>query len=391
MTAIIAPQKPIKQAHTTVQVQQEAFKRALSTIMRAVPSKPVMPVLGSVLLRAQPGCLVLEATNLTWSLTMKIEATVDNIGVIAAPGKLLTDFVSTLPREAIEIEIDEGTQKISMRCGSCRATICGVDVDEYPTLGDVREQPTVTFQSAALSAAIQQVAIAVATTAVKPVLAGIHIKLEDTTAQFSACDRFSLAVKTVALAHPVAAPAEVIIAGEPLVELGRLLATTDAQEVTMTIAQHGSHVAFRTASAELITRVIDGTFPAVHRLIPTDWKTRAVVQRALFHQAVKQAQLFASYQANAVKLIFDLDAARLCLTANGGEIGTNRAEVDGTVNGDASHIALSVKFLAEALTSVVSTDVIIEMRTSQLPAVVRPVDDHSLVIVIMPMDIKEAA
>jgi DNA polymerase III subunit beta len=78
------------------------------------------------------------------------------------------------------------------------------------------------FTAAMLREAIHQVACAAADSDARPVLAGVYVRLHESTATLAAADGFRLALKQIALPVPVATKQEVIIPAPALRELGGL-------------------------------------------------------------------------------------------------------------------------------------------------------------------------
>ncbi|WP_165774510.1 DNA polymerase III subunit beta [Candidatus Viridilinea mediisalina] len=248
-------------------------------------------------------------------------------------------------------------------------------------------------------------ACAAADSDARPVLAGVYVRLHESTATLAAADGFRLALKQIALPVPVATKQEVIIPAPALRELGGLLGeTTETISMSVSAAALGSASAtqaiFTTTNITLSTRLIEGQFPNVERILPQGCTTRAILDVRELNRAVKLAGLIASVSQNVVKLSLSADEATqtgtVMLSANAAGIGTNTGAVEGQIAGEGGQIALNVKYLGEALAVIGTPQVALEMVTAQAPGVLRPVGQNpglsgvegGYVHVIMPMALR---
>ncbi len=371
---------------------QENLKRGLSVVSHAVASKSTLPVLSNILLATEGGRLRLQATNLEVGITCWIGAKVEDEGAVTIPAKLLADFVGNLPNDVVTMSLDERTQTVHLKCARSEANIKGIEADEFPSIPTVEaDEPTVAIDPTVLRNAINQVAFAAASDDTRPVLAGVLLKLHGNEVTFSATDGFRLSVKTIALPEPVRTVQEVIVPARALIELSRIIGDGESP-VEMTITPSGGQVLFHTDNVDLVSRLIDGKFPDYQRIIPKQYSTRAVMDRSGFLRDAKQASVFASSSANIAKVTLDAGAewgpGRMTLSANAAEVGDNKSELEGQINGEGGQIALNVKFLQEALGAIDTPQVAFEMQSQAAPGVFRPVGDESLLIIVMPMTVR---
>ena len=366
---------------------QENLKRGLAVIGHAVAGKSTLPVLSNVLLSTDGGRLKLAATNLEIGITHWIGAKVEEEGAVTVPAKLFTDVISGLPNDRVNLTLDARTQTLKVECGRFVNNIKGIEADEFPTIPTVTERdPAASVPPNLLREAIEQVAFAAANDDSRPMLAGVLVRIRDTSAYFAAADGFRLATRVITLPEPVRSQQEFIVPARALTELARIAGDSDGN-VTITVTPGGSQVLFHAENTELVSRLIDGKFPDVERIIPQQYSTRTVLSKA-----VKLASYFANNSQNVVRLTMEpggeLGPGRLVISANANEVGDNRGEIDGMINGDGGQIALNVKYLSEALSAIKTAQVAIETQTAQSPGVFKPVGQEGYVHIIMPMSIR---
>ena len=371
---------------------QENLKRGLAIVSHAVAGKSTLPVLSNILLASDDGRLRLAATNLELGITCWIGAKIDEEGAVTVPAKLLADVVGGLPNDKINLALDARTQTLNLTCARFEANIKGIEAEEFPTIPTIDDrEPTVTFPPDLLRETVGQIAFAAATDDTRPVLAGVLIRLRGTTATFAAADGFRLAVRTVELPEPVREPQEVIVPARALTELARIIGDVEGN-VEITVTPSGGQVLFHTESTDLVSRLIEGRYPDIERIIPSSYTSRTVLETQDLAKAVRLASYFATASSNIVRLTIesggDLAPGKLTISANAAEVGDNKGVLDGMVHGEGGQIALNVRFLGEALNAIKTPQIVIETQTAQNPGVFKPVGTEGYLHIVMPMTVR---
>jgi len=235
---------------------------------------------------------------------------------------------------------------------------------------------------------IQQVAFASSTDEARPVLMGVLVNVDKDTVTMAAADGFRLSVRKATLSTPSLQTVNAIIPARALQELARI-ASDGEQMIQMVMPKGRGQVVFRIKDAELVSQLIDGTFPDYHQIIPRSHKSRTLVPTASLLKACKQAEIFAREGTNVVRLNIkssgDLQPSELEISGHSEETGSNETIVEATVDGIPLLIAFNVKFLREVLEVIKTPNVAIETSAANAPGVVRPVGDDNFLHVIMPM------
>lgn len=368
---------------------QENLARGLAIVGRAVPVRSTLPQASHVLLETDAGRLKLVATDLTIAVTCWIGATVEEEGAITVPARLLTDFVSSLPNDKIDLGVSGRGKQLHIECARNEATIAGMDAADFPPVPSVADGLTLTLAPETLRRAITQVQFAAATDDTRPVLTGIHTLAEGDTLTLAAADGFRLAVHHLPLDQEVAEKVEVIIPARALREVERLIGEqSDPVEVSINAAR--SQIMFRMPTVELVATLIQGTFPNYSQLIPASFNTRACVDMKQFLQETRIAAIFARDGAGIVRIQMDPggegeQAGKLTISARAEEIGDHRGEMDVKLEGEASKIAFNSRYLQDVLSVLDAQQVMLETTSPSSPGVIRPVGDERYVHVVMPM------
>ena len=161
------------------------------------------------------------------------------------------------------------------------------------------------------------------------------------------------------------------------------------EAVDITINPNKSQALFRMKDIELVSQLVQGTFPQYEQLIPQSSSTRAVVDVAEFFRASKTASIFARDGSGIVRLVVtpggELTPGKLTVSARSEEVGDDVGEIDATVDGEEAKIAFNGKYLADVLGVLRESQVSLETTNPSSPGVIRPVGVDNYVHVVMPM------
>ena len=364
---------------------QETLNKGLGIVGRAVATRSPLPITQNILFQTDQGQLKLSATNLEVAITTWIGGKVEEEGSLTIPARLLTEFVGSLPNERVDMTATVQPRSLQLSCARFEARIIGTDAEEFPPIPTVVEDLTVQMDPKALRKAIGQVGFAAATEDSRPVLTGVKLEMEDDRFTMATADGFRLAVHSGKLIAPVSSPVSVIIPARTLNELSRLLGDQE-EPVNILLAPERGQVMFRLKNVEMVSQLIQGTFPNYSQLIPEAYATRAELQVSDFLRAARTAAIFARDGSGIVRLhVQPGSPGVLQVQARVEEVGENVAELDAAVEGGEAKVAFNSKYLQDVLGVMDTETVALELTTPSSPGVLRPVASDDYVHVVMPM------
>ena len=360
-------------------VTQENFARALSAVGRVASTKTQLPILSNILLRTDGNRLLVAATNLEIATTQYIGAKIIKPGAITVPARLISEFVSSLPKDTIELKIVG--ENIHITSGKYHSIINGVVADDFPELPTINEENSVTYSinTEEFKQAVSQTIITSSSDSTRPVLTGVYWHSHDGWIYLAATDGYRLSERRLV---------------ETKSEVAAIIPTQSLQEVLRTIVDDSetidvlfdeSQVRFRINEAEVISRLVDGNFPDYRQLIPAKSEINATMKKQDFVRVTKVAGLFARESGGSVTVTVDSDKKTVSLHSIASELGENTSELDADVEGD-GQVTLNSRYLAEAL-SVVDADTISFSFSGKLsPCILKSTKkDTNYYHVIMPL------
>ena len=294
-----------------IRVDRDVLAEALAWVARALPTRPVVPVLSGLRLDAGTS-LTLSCFDYEVSATAQIEAEIGEPGIVIVPGRLLAEITRSLP--ALAVEITTVADVVNLTCGSAEFTLFALPAEEYP---DLPAAPPLagTVDGGVLGAAIGQVGPAASRDDTLPMLTGVCLDISGGTLTLAATDRYRLAVREVPW-QPVqpALRAAALVPARTLADAARAMTPGVPVSVAFSPGAPGPKpgdeprpaegmISFGIGGRRLTTRLIGGEFIRYRSRFPTEFGGRADVPPGPFTEAVRRVSLVAD-RASPVKLTF---------------------------------------------------------------------------------------
>lgn len=367
---------------------QENLSKGLATVGRAVASRATLPVTQNVLIQTDQGRLKLTATNLEIAISTWIGGQIESEGAVTIPARMLTDFVNSLPAEKVEIDLVNEPKGIHIRCANFQATINGTDAGEFPPIPSVDDGASINIPGDTLRGALERVVFSAATDDSRPALTGVNVDITEDSLTLAAADGFRMSVERTELRDGPADEVSCIVPARTMSELQRML-TDPSGEVEFTITDARTQALFRLANIELVTQLVQGTFPDYEKIMPVSHTTKANIDLHRMVQAARAASVFARDGSGIIRLVMSPgangDEGSISVSSRAEEMGDNKGVVTARVEGDESKIAFNSRFLMDVLNVIRGDDVILETTTPSSPGLFRSDKLAGYSHVIMPM------
>ena len=271
-----------------IKVTQEKLSKALNNVSRIAIGKVTLPILNNVLFRVDNKKVSLITTNLDMAVIDFLPVSDSENGTITVPARILSEFINNLPKgETIEINSDD--TKITVKAGKYSSTINGAIADDFPELPEIDEEKAVIYKIGVdeFKASLGQVIIASSNDLTRPALTGVYFNTYDNTLAIAATDGYRLAEKK--LIEKIESEVSAIVPSSSLQEVLRAI-NDDIEEVE--ISFNDDLVRFRLGEVEIISKLIDASYPDYQKLIPKETKTTVELNREELIRVTKLASLF---------------------------------------------------------------------------------------------------
>ncbi len=292
-------------------VQRDAFAEAVTWAARALPTRPVIPVLAGLLLQASGDRLTLACFDYEVSARVTIPAEVTGAGTALVPGRLLLEITRSLP--GLPVQMSDDPDGVVMTCGEASFTLVTLPPDEYPPLPDL-PQLAGTVEGGDFAIAIGQVTPAASKDDTLPLLTAVNLELTGETMTLAATDRYRLAMRDLGWAaaegHEHAAA---LVPARVLADAGRMMGAGVPVRIMLREASDpgdgnaraadGAMIGFEAGERRLTTRLLAGEFPRYRERFPALFGCVADLPAEAFAEAVRRVSLVAE-RGTPVQLTF---------------------------------------------------------------------------------------
>lgn len=311
-------------------VEREPLGEAVAWVARALPARPVVPVLSGLLLQAGEGSLTLSCFDYEVSARLEIAAEVEEPGTALVPGRLLADIIRSLP--PLPAEFSSAVDMVGLSCGNAEFTLVSLPVGEYPALPEPPD-PAGTIDGELLAAAAAQVVPAASRDDTLPILTTVCLDIDGSAITLAATDRYRLAVRTVPWTP--AGPglrAAALVPARTLADVARTVSHGAVVSIAFTSPAGAQHqagagrtadlqpsdgmISFEGGGRRLTTRLLGGEFIRYAARFPAEFGASAELPAGPFTEAVRRVSLVAE-RASPVQLTFGPDRVTIEAQAEG--------------------------------------------------------------------------
>jgi DNA polymerase III subunit beta len=364
-------------------VRKNDLLRELQLFQGIVERKNTIPILANVLMEAKGDQVSFLATDLEVGLRSKCSASVAKSGSLTLPAKKLYEIVKSLPETDIRIAEDKGGVKVAAdRFDSRMQTL---PREDFPKLPEAGGTTTATLSRASLKEMVAKTQFAITGEDTRYFLNGALFVLRPDSMSLVATDGHRLALVTTARdAKMKNGEAEVkpILPKKTLGELSRLLTEGDGD---INFERGENHLFFDVGGRLLISRMIDGQFPAYERVIPKGNDKHIEFEHDRLSNAVKRVALLSNERSRAVKFL--IEPGKVDVTSSSPDIGEAKETLPVDYKGSPMQICFNAQYVLDFLSAVATDVVSLDVKDEVSQALMKPVgaEGYDYTYVIMPM------
>ncbi|MSR85663.1 DNA polymerase III subunit beta [Candidatus Uhrbacteria bacterium] len=368
---------------------QENLLQGLSLVSHIAGKNVNLPILSNVLLKTEDGGLKLSTTNLEMAISALVRGRVEAPGEFTIPAKLFQDYISLLSSGKIELAVKGDTLEI--RADDKVTQVKGMAASEFPVIPKLAKESGYRLKADLLRQAIGQSVFAVSSSESRPELAGVacffHGQAGKDQLVMAATDSYRLAEKKVSLVvGSDGAEARVIIPAKAMLEIARILSVySDDLDMPDEVAWQmtDSQFVLTYGKVELISRLIEGSFPDYRQIIPTQFRSEFQVSRSELSKAIRAAALFT--RQGLFDIHFDLGADGT-LKVSSADTGTGAHTTTLKINSSQENrVTLNYKYLSDGLAIMPADTVTVHMIDGMNPVVITPDGTQGFQYVVMPI------
>ena len=360
-------------------IKREDLLGPLQHVIGAVERRQTLPILGNVLFKSTPSDLSLTATDLEIEMVASVNSDSSEEFQTTIPARKLLDICKALP-ESSSIEFSIEDSRVTLKSSRSRFTLASLPAKDFPGLDEIEAQQTFSIAQDKLKHLFDKTAFAMAQQDVRYYLNGILLELTAEKIRLVATDGHRLALSETELDTGVEADKQLIIPRKAVLELGRLLDSSD-KEATCVLSQN--HMRVETGTLVFTTKLIDGKFPDYQRVIPVDGNKTMEVERETLKQALSRISILSNEKYRGIRL--SLSDGNLSIQANNPDQEEAEEELQVDYDEAEMEIGFNVTYLIDVLNVLDSEKVQVKLKDANSSAIISNSEDDTSLYVVMPM------
>ncbi|MCB2177444.1 MAG: DNA polymerase III subunit beta [Actinomycetales bacterium] len=326
-------------------VERDVLAEAVTWTARSLPTRPPVPVLAGVRIEADSqGTVQLSSFDYEVSARSEIAADVAEGGTVLVSGRLLAEIARALPAKPVELALDGS--RVLVTCGASRFTLLTMPVEDYPALPAMPAEVGV-VRGDEFTQAVAQVTVAASRDDTLPLLTGVRMEIEGDTITLLATDRYRLALRTLSWTPASPSGSEIaLVRARTLSDAAKSLGTSEQVTVGLSTGAGVDIIGFEAGGRHTTSLLVDGDYPPVRRLFPTETPIHAVVSTGALVEAARRVALVAE-RNTPIRLAFS--DGQVVLDAGQGDDAQASEALEATLTGEDITVAFNPQYLLDGL------------------------------------------
>ncbi len=356
------------------------LRDGLNTIERATTENTNLPILKNVLVKTFNNKIQLSATNLDLAITKFISGKIIEEGNITVPISTLATITNNITDERINLESENNT--LRFKTDNYEAVIQGLPEEEFPIIPKLENLNNyLRMDSEILKESLLKVINTVQLSEIRPEISGVLLDFQVTNLKFVGTDSFRLGEKTINennFNSTFQRGFKIIIPLKTSQELLRILTNGP-----VTIFIDPNQILFKNDELEVISRLIDGTYPDYEQIVPKSFETEINLEREHLINAVKLVSTF-SGKTNDIKVIYAEGKKSLEIYSSNQYLGENKYLVPVKIKGENFSVSFNWRYLMDGLKNFDNKELVFGVNGTSRAAMLKSSSDSSYFYILMP-------
>lgn len=352
---------------------------AISIVSKAVATRSTVAIMECILIRARGDQIGLTANNNELGIETLLNGTVLEEGMIALDAKIFSDIVRKLPDNDVYLSVEDNYKTV-ITCEKAQFQIPGKSGYDFVMLPPINMDDCIEVSQLALHETIRQTLFSVADNDNNIVMTGELFDVNDNELRIISLDGHRISLRKIFL-NDSYGKKKVIVPGKTLQELNKILPVE--QDEIVQIYFSDNHLMFQFDETIVITRLIEGNYFDVDKMISSEYETRVKINKKDLLSCLDRASLLKKEGDNKpVVMTFTNDSLQIVMKSL---LGTMNEEIDIVKEGKNLQIGFNPSFFVDALRVIDEEEVTLYMINQKYPCVIKD-EQESYIYMILPIN-----
>lgn len=376
---------------------RDTLLRPLRVATGVVERRQTLPVLGNLLVEANDDGLTLRGTDLEVEIVARLTNGIDveQAGSTTIPAHKLTDIWQSLP-DGIDVSVALEQDRAVVRSGRSRFALATIPATEFPTersTGDLADaasddvpadepEVVIVLPRADMHKLLERTKFAMANGDPRYFLNGLLLELTSHSLRAAASDGHRMALCTLdGGAAGLQDRERAIIPRKSVQDLERLIGDSD-EDVHLAVGK--TRLKASQGEYTLTTKLVDGPYPDVDRLIPRNTDHSVTGDRETLRQALHRAAILSSDRAPEVRLTMDGELLTIRATNPEHEEAEEVVAVDYD-GAQTTEIGFNARYIQDVLSALDTESIRVSMPEGNAIALIEGPGAEDSLYIVMPV------
>ncbi len=353
--------------------------KGVNTVNKAIPSKTTMTILQCILITAYNGVITLTSNDMELGIDTVVMGEIEEEGAVAIDAKLISDIVRKLPDNTVRIETDDNFMT-RLSCENSKFNIVGRSGEDFPYPEDIEKDEFITISQNNLKEVIRQTIFSIADNENNKIMTGELFEIKGNTMKIVSLDGHRISIRNIELRQDYP-DRKVIVPGKTLSEIEKIL--SGEVEKTVDIFFTKSNAVFEFDNTIVTTRLIEGEYFDVDRMMSDEYETRVVVDKKELAESIERAILLVK-ENDKKPVIFSISTDILEIKINS-TIGSMNEDISIDKEGFDLMIGFNPKFILDALRVIEDEKISMYFMNSKAPCFIKD-DNNKYTYLVLPVN-----
>lgn len=359
--------------------EKTSLAKALGLVGKTIPARPTHPILSNIKIVAFENKIEITAFDLSISFVISQEAEVIEEGTELVCYKVFSDLIAKLPSGDVSIETGDDCV-ISSHRSVYHVPLS--DINEYPSIEDVNPTFFIDIPSQSLVEGLKLPLVSTGEET-QQILTGINIKVKEDKITFASTDGKRLSVVNLTTDESFEKELEITVPAKCLLDVVKAILAFDTETIGLSMSD--TRIQFDIGNATIISRLLQGAFPAYPSLIPQSFTTEFFANRKDIISSVERATVISSSMNQLIMFSVDPETRDMVISVETKDIGAGREVVQSITTGNPLELCFNAKFLLDGVKTLTSDEIVLKCNTPVSPVVIKPIDTTDVIYLVMPV------
>jgi len=358
--------------------QKNNLLKAITIVLKAVPSKTTMPILECILIDATSNEIKFTSNDMELGIETIAEGEIVERGNIALDAKIFSEIIRKLPENEIVIETHD--LKTTITCEKAKFDIIGKSSEDFSYLPFVEKNDFISLSQFTLKEMIRQTIFSIAANENNKMMTGELFEIKDNMLRVVSLDGHRIAIRKMMLKETYE-DRKIVVPGKTLIEISKIL--SGEVEDTVNIFFTPNHIVFEFDQTTVVSRLIEGEYFRIDQMLSSDYETKVKINKKELLSCIDRATLLVK-ESDKKPIIISINGNCMELKIDS-QIGSMKEEIDIEKEGKDLMIGFNPKFLIDALRVIDDEIITIYLVNPKAPCFIRD-EQESYIYLILPVN-----